>query len=137
MGAVEKNSPLTIATLLVGAGLLLTAVALFQTLLPLRAGIEQFSPALVGYLGTIYATGFVFGCVFGPALVKTVGHIRTFSGVVAIAAAASPHPRTSALPDTCCPFFICPDKTLSRPPPFLSTMVSGYTSCAPTHNISW
>ncbi|MEM7635344.1 MAG: MFS transporter [Pseudomonadota bacterium] len=89
MSAVEKNSPVTIATLLVGAGLLLTAVALFQTLLPLRAGIEQFSPSLVGYLGTIYATGFVFGCVFGPALVKTVGHIRTFSGVVAIAAAVS------------------------------------------------
>lgn len=89
MAAVEKNSRRTIATLLVGAGLLLTAVALFQTLLPLRAGIEQFSPALVGYLGTVYATGFVFGCVFGPALVKNVGHIRTFSGVVAIAAAVS------------------------------------------------
>jgi len=89
MGAVEKNSARTIATLLIGAGLLLAAVALFQTLLPLRAGIEEFSPALVGYLGTVYSTGFIAGCVFGPALVKTVGHIRTFSGVVAIAAAVS------------------------------------------------
>ncbi len=89
MGAVENRSRRTIATLLVGAGLMLTAVALFQTLLPLRAGIEQFSPALVGYLGTIYAAGFIVGCVFGPALVKAVGHIRTFSGVVAIAAAVS------------------------------------------------
>ncbi len=89
MGTVEKNSRGTIATLLVGAGLLLTAVSLFQTLLPLRAGIENFRPALVGYLGTIYATGFIAGCVFGPALVKTVGHIRTFSGVVAVAAAVS------------------------------------------------
>lgn len=89
MSTVKENPRRTIATLLVGAGLLLTAVALFQTLLPLRAGIEQFSPALVGYLGTIYAIGFVIGCVFGPALVKTVGHIRTFSGVVAIAAAVS------------------------------------------------
>ncbi len=89
MGAVENRSRRTIATLLVGAGLLLTAVALFQTLLPLRAGIEQFSPALVGYLGTIYAAGFIVGCIFGPALVKAVGHIRTFSGVVAIAAAVS------------------------------------------------
>ncbi len=89
MSTVVKNSRGTIATLLVGAGLLLTAVALFQTLLPLRAGIEQFSPGLVGYLGTVYATGFIAGCIFGPAVVKAVGHIRTFSGVVAIAAAVS------------------------------------------------
>ena len=89
MGALENRSRRTIATLLLGAGLLLTAVALFQTVLPLRAGIEQFSPALVGYLGTIYAAGFIVGCVFGPGLVKTVGHIRTFSGVVALAAAVS------------------------------------------------
>jgi MFS family permease len=87
MVAGEKNSGRTIATLLVGAALMMTADALFITVLPLRSGFEEFSPGLVGLLGALYFVGFIIGCVFGPVLVKNVGHIRTFAGVTAISAA--------------------------------------------------
>ncbi|MEM8812608.1 MAG: MFS transporter [Pseudomonadota bacterium] len=81
------SSGRTIVTLLVGAALLLTGGALFQTLLPLRAGIEDFSPTAIGMLGAAYFSGFIVGCMVGPALVRTIGHIRTFCGIVALAAA--------------------------------------------------
>ena len=87
MIAEVKNTTLTIATLLLGAALVLTGVGLFQTLLPLRAGQEDFSAFMVGLLGTAYFGGFIAGCLMGPKLVKTVGHIRAFAGLAAFAAA--------------------------------------------------
>lgn len=87
MNANRENAHFTILILLGGAGFLLTAVALSQTLLPLRAGFESFSPIIIGWLGTSYFAGFIGGCIYGPQLVKSVGHIRAFSGVVAFSAA--------------------------------------------------
>ena len=98
MTHVSPGSHRTVVTLLLGAGILLAALALFQTLLPLRAGLEKFSPSWVGYLGTGYFAGFILGCLSGPRLVKAVGHVRAFSGVAAISAALTlcfplwPHP---------------------------------------------
>lgn len=69
---------LGMATLLVGTGLL-------GTLLPLRAGLEQFSTLAIGVMGSTYFVGFVCGCLFGPRLIQRVGHIRTFTAMVAIA----------------------------------------------------
>ncbi len=74
-------------TILVGAVFVLAGVSLFQTVLPIRAGLEAFSTQLVGFLGTAYFGGFIAGCLFGPWLVRTVGHIRAFSGVAALTAA--------------------------------------------------
>ncbi len=82
-----KSSSRTLFTLLVGAALVLAGIGLFQTLLPLRAGLEQFSPVLVGFLGTAYFGGFIAGCLLGPGLVMTVGHIRAFTGLAALLAA--------------------------------------------------
>ena len=87
MIAKVKNSTLTIGTLLLGAALVLTGVGLFQTVMPLRAGLENFSATTVGFLGTAYFAGFVMGCLVGPGLVKAVGHIRTFTGMAALLAA--------------------------------------------------
>lgn len=88
MSTVESaKTSKTILTILVGAGFVLAGVSLFQTLLPLRAGLEAFSTTLVGFLGTVYFVGFIVGCLSGPKLVQTVGHIRAFAGVTAITAA--------------------------------------------------
>ncbi len=87
MSATSTTNSRTIATILVGAVFVLAGVSLFQTLLPIRAGIEEFSTKLVGVMGTAYFGGFVAGCLFGPWLVRTVGHIRAFSGVAALTAA--------------------------------------------------
>lgn len=85
MGA--RSSRRTFAVILLSAGLLFVGSGLLQTMLPMRAALEDFSTAMIGVLGTAYFAGFIVGCVLGPRLIKNVGHIRAYSGVVAILAA--------------------------------------------------
>ena len=87
MSGTSPKTSRTIVTILVGAVFVLAGVSLFQTVMPIRAGLENFSTKLVGFLGTAYFGGFVAGCLFGPWLVRTVGHIRAFAGVAALTAA--------------------------------------------------
>ncbi len=77
----------TIAVILLSTALAFIGVGLFQTMLPMRAELEGFSTAMTGFLGTAYFMGFLAGCMLGPGLIKSVGHIRTFAGVVALLAA--------------------------------------------------
>ncbi len=77
-----------IAALLLSAAILLMGNGLQLTLLPLRAQIEAFSTIQIGIIGSAYYIGFAAGCFWGPYLVKRVGHIRTFTAMVAIASAA-------------------------------------------------
>ena len=77
-----------IAALLLSAAILLMGNGLQMTLLPLRAQAEAFSTVQIGIMGSAYYVGFAAGCFWGPYLVKRVGHIRTFTAMVAIASAA-------------------------------------------------
>ena len=77
-----------IAALLLSAAILLMGNGLQSTLLPLRAQVEAFSTIQIGIIGSAYYVGFAAGCFWGPHLVKRVGHIRTFTAMVAIASAA-------------------------------------------------
>jgi len=77
-----------IAALLFSAAILLMGNGLQLTLLPLRAQVEAFSTIQIGIMGSAYYIGFAAGCFWGPHLVKRVGHIRTFTAMVAIASAA-------------------------------------------------
>ena len=81
------SSGRTIAVILLGAVLVVSGNGLLQTMLPLRADLEGFSTAMIGLQGTAYFGGFIAGCVLGPGLIRNVGHIRAFAGVVAILAA--------------------------------------------------
>jgi hypothetical protein len=82
-----RSSGRTIAIILLSVSLVFIGNGLLQTLLPMRGGLENFSTAMIGLQGTAYFGGFIAGCVFGPGLIKAVGHIRAFAGVVAILAA--------------------------------------------------
>ncbi|PWL16850.1 MFS transporter [Falsochrobactrum shanghaiense] len=75
-----------VLALLCGTAFLLIASGLHGLLLPLRGGIEGFSVASLGLLGTTWAGGFVAGCVFAPRLVRRVGHVRAFGCFAASAA---------------------------------------------------
>ena len=77
-----------IAALLLSAAILLMGNGLQLTLLPLRAQVEAFSTIQIGIIGSAYYIGFAAGCFWGPHLVKRVGHIRTFTAMVAVASAA-------------------------------------------------
>ena len=70
---------LPITALLSSTFLMLTAGGLAGILLPLRAGMEGWSPTTIGWLGTGYALAFTGGCIIVPRLVRRVGHVRVFA----------------------------------------------------------
>jgi len=72
--------------ILLSAGILLGGNGLQVTLVSVRANIEGFPPELIGLLGTAYYIGFASGCFSTGRLIRRVGHIRVFSGLVALAA---------------------------------------------------
>lgn len=78
-----------VASLFVGIAFLLCGNGLQTTLIPLRAAVEGFSPVSIGLVGSSYYTGFVIGCLVVPHLIRRVGHIRVFSGLVSAATAAA------------------------------------------------
>lgn len=77
-----------VATLLLSATILLAGQGLQGTLLPVRAGLENFSTFEIGSLGAFYFLGFTLGCLRGGDLVRRVGHIRVFLAMSAMASAA-------------------------------------------------
>ena len=77
-----------ILALLLSVSLLLMGNGLQNTLLPVRASIESFSAIDIGIMGSAYFLGFAAGCVFGPYIVRRVGHIRTFTAMATIASCA-------------------------------------------------
>jgi len=79
---------LSVAHLLLAVLFLQAGSGLLHVLVPIRAQMEGFSTETLGLLGAAYYAGFVLGCVRVPALMRRVGHIRAFSGLAALAAAA-------------------------------------------------
>jgi MFS family permease len=77
-----------VAALLIGVSILLTGQGLQGTLLPVRAGLEEFSTFAIGVMGGVYFFGFTLGCLKGGELVRNVGHIRVFAAMTAIASAS-------------------------------------------------
>jgi MFS family permease len=79
----------SIFPLLLAAAILLAGNGLQGTLLAVRANIEGFPTSLIGVLMSAYFAGFVLGCRFNPAFIKSVGHIRTFLALASIASASA------------------------------------------------
>ncbi|CAN7556764.1 MFS transporter [Rhizobium sp. LjRoot30] len=75
--------------LLVTAGILIGGNGLQGTFISLRALQEGFSPSVIGLVGTGYNLGFAIGCVYITRVIRSIGHIRAFSALAAIASAAS------------------------------------------------
>ncbi len=80
---------LPLVPLLVAAGILLAGNGLLGTLIALRGAEEGFSVFQIGLMGTTYFMGFLAGSVLVPQLLQSVGHIRTFSALAAIATAST------------------------------------------------
>lgn len=77
-----------VAALLIGVAILLTGQGLQGTLLPVRATLENFPTLAVGVIGATYFLGFTIGCWQGTGLVKSVGHVRVFAAMTALASAS-------------------------------------------------
>jgi MFS family permease len=79
----------TLAALLLGFGLLQLGNNLQGTLLAVRGGLEAFSPTQVGLIGSGFSIGLVLGSLTAGTLIQSVGHIRTFAALAALASASA------------------------------------------------
>ncbi len=78
----------TLFALLLGFGLMQMGNTLQGTLLSVRGGIEGFSPAQIGAVGAGFWVGIVIGSLRCGKLIQSVGHIRAFVALGAIASTA-------------------------------------------------
>jgi MFS family permease len=74
-----------VTALLLSASILMMGNGLFGVLVPIRADIEQFSSYDVGAMGSFYFAGLMIGCLLWPRVIATVGHIRAFAALTALA----------------------------------------------------
>jgi MFS family permease len=78
---------------LIAVFVMIAGNGLLNTLIPYRATVEGFSPAVVGLIGSSYFVGMLAGTWTAPAIVRRAGHIRAFaaySAIVSVAVLAFP-----------------------------------------------
>ncbi|MGF1551512.1 MAG: MFS transporter [Paracoccaceae bacterium] len=74
--------------LLVGMFLLQIGNGLQSTVLGIRGGLEGFDATTMGVVMSGYFVGFLFGAQATPAMLRRVGHVRTFAALVSLLSAA-------------------------------------------------
>src|SRR5262249_30045588 len=74
--------------LLLGMGVLMLGAGLQGTLLGLRATLEGFPTPVTGVIMSCYYVGYLLGTFAAPRLVRSVGHIRVFAALAAVASAS-------------------------------------------------
>lgn len=75
--------------LLATAGILIGGNGLQATFIALRGTSEGFSTTTIGLISAAYCFGFAIGCFTVTRILASVGHIRTFAAMAAIAASTS------------------------------------------------
>jgi MFS family permease len=88
MQTTQRGTVPTLFALLLGFGLMQMGNSLRAALLSVRGGIEGFSPAQIGAVGAGFWVGVVVGSLRCGKLTQSVGHIRAFLALGAIAATA-------------------------------------------------
>jgi MFS family permease len=88
---MQTTSRATVATLfglLLGFGLMQMGNTFQGTLLSIRGGIEGFTPAQIGAVGSGFWAGIVIGSLRCGKWIQKIGHIRAFLALGAIASTA-------------------------------------------------
>src|ERR1700730_1905152 len=88
MQTVQRATLPTLLALLLGFGLMQMGNTLQGTLLSIRGGIEGFSQAQIGAVGAGFWVGIVVGSLRCGKLIQSVGHIRAFVALGAVASTA-------------------------------------------------
>ena len=78
-----------VSSLLFTTAFLLAGHGLHMTFLPLRASELGLSQTLIGLSGSAYFAGFLTGALMIPPIIARVGHIRSFTALLAISCRAS------------------------------------------------
>lgn len=79
----------TLVALLLGYALMQIGNTLQGTLLSVRGSIEQFSPTIIGAVGSAFWAGIVVGSLWAGSVIQQVGHTRTFAALAATAASVA------------------------------------------------
>lgn len=74
-----------VTALLLSASILMMGNGLFGVLVPIRADLEHFSRYDIGAMGSFHFAGLMIGCLLWPRVIGTVGHIRAFAALTALA----------------------------------------------------
>ncbi len=74
--------------LLLGVALIMAGNALQGSLLGLRGSLEGFSSTVMGLVMSGYYVGFLLSSLITPRGVRSVGHVRVFAALAALAAAS-------------------------------------------------
>jgi MFS family permease len=77
----------SVASLLLGAGVLILGNGLVGIVLPVRMGLEHVPTQVSGLVMSSYYAGLVAGCLWGRGIISRVGHIRAFAAFAATVAA--------------------------------------------------
>ncbi len=85
----ERSVVAPILPLFAGLALLMVGNGLLGSLLGIRADVEGFPTVVIGVVMAAYYIGFLLGSLTIPRWLVTVGHIRVFTGLAALAAAAA------------------------------------------------
>jgi len=88
MQTQQRAAVPTLLALLLGFGLMQMGNTLQGTLLSVRGSIEGFAPAQIGAIGAGFWVGIVIGSLRCGILIRSVGHIRAFVALGAIASTA-------------------------------------------------
>ena len=78
-----------IASLIAAITILQTAQGLMGVYLPLAMHADGLKGAAIGFVGAMYAAGFMAGAWFGPTMLARVGHIRVFAASASIVSATT------------------------------------------------
>jgi MFS family permease len=73
----------TVASLLLGAGILILGNGLVGIVLPVRLSLEHVPTEFSGLVMSAYYGGLVCGCLWGQGVIARVGHIRAFAAFAA------------------------------------------------------
>jgi len=79
----------SVASLLLGAGILVLGNALLGITLPIRMNVEGMAAETAGLVMSAYYLGFVGGSLWGQTIIARVGHIRAFAAFAAVVGAAT------------------------------------------------
>ncbi len=85
----ERGVVASVLPLFIGLALLMLGNGLLGSLLGVRADIEGFPTVVIGVVMSMYYVGFLVGSLTIPRRLVTVGHIRVFAGLAALAAATA------------------------------------------------
>jgi len=84
-----RTTRVTLSVLVAGLSLLLVGVGLIGTLVGVRASLEHFSSQVIGLIMSGYYLGYVLGTFLVPAMIRRVGHVRSFAALAAVTCVAT------------------------------------------------